>query len=135
LGTPSPVFNDKRDHFVISVPFEVEGKILQHYKTVSYKRRYFEDDFFAKFVGKTKSDDILLSAYMKKQGITKMVMPYENEEKLNTLEQWEKKGGVETFPVIRHCYHDSGDGCRDERAVKIEIPFFIPQEFTDKNYI
>jgi FkbM family methyltransferase len=135
LGTPHPVFNDKRDHFVVSVPFEVEGKILQHYKTVSYKRRYFEDDFFAKFVGKTKSDDILMSAYMKKQGIKKIVMPYEHEEKIETLEVWEKKGGVTTFPVIGHCSHDSGDGCRDVRAVDIEVPFFIPQEFIDKGYI
>jgi len=135
LGTPSPIFNDKRDHFVVSVPFEVEGKIMQHYKTVSYKRRYFDDDFFSKFVGKTKSDDILLSAYMKKQGIKKLVMPYENEEKLETLDQWERTGGVTTFPVIRHCSHDSGDGCRDERAVNIEIPFFVPQEFINKNYI
>lgn len=135
LGTPSPVFNDKRDHFVVSVPFEVEGKIMQHYKTVSYKRRYFDDDFFSKFVGKTKSDDVLLSAYIKKQGIKKLVMPYENEERLETLEQWERTGGVTTFPVIRHCSHDSGDGCRDERAVNIEVPFFVPQEFIDKNYI
>lgn len=135
LGTPIPVFNDKRDHFVVSVPFEVEGKIMQHYKTVSYKRRYFDDDFFSKFVGKTKSDDVLLSAYMKKQGIKKVVMPYSNEEKLDTLEQWEKSGGVTTFPVIRHCSHDSGDGCRDDRAVKIEVPFFVPQEFIDKNYM
>lgn len=135
LGTPSPIFNDKRDHFVVSVPFEVEGKILQHYKTVSYKRRYFEDDFFVKFVGKTKSDDILLAAYIKKQGIKKIVMPYEYEEKLETLEQWEQKGGVTTFPVLRHCSHDSGDGCRDERAVNIEVPFFVPQEFIDKQYI
>jgi len=135
LGTYTPKFNDVRDHYVVSVPFEMEGKIMQHYKTVSYKRRYFEDDFFTDFVGKTKSDDILLSAYMRKQGITKYVMPYDGEEKLETLEQWQSKGGVTTFPVLKHTHHDTGDGCRDQRAVAIQEPFFIPEEFKQKLYV
>jgi hypothetical protein len=135
LDSVEPVFNDKRDHFVVSVPFEVEAKIMQHYKSVSYKRKYFDNDFFADFVGKTKSDDILLSAYMKKQNIKKIVMPYEHEEKIESLEDWEKKGGVITFPVIGMSHHDTGDGCRDDRAISIEPPFYIPQEFMDKKYI
>ncbi len=135
LGTYEPKFNDVRDHYVVSVPFEMSGKILQHYKTVSYKRRYFDNDFFTDFVGKTKSDDILLSAYMQKQGILRRVMPYDGEEKLLTLEQWQSKGGVTTFPIIRHIHHDSGDGCRDPRAESIEPAFFIPQEFQIKQYI
>lgn len=135
LGTYEPKFNDIRDHYVVSVPFEMIGRTMQHYKTVSYKRRYFDNDFFTDFVGKTKSDDVLLSAYMQKQGITKMVMPYDGEAKLETLEQWQASGGVTTFPVLRHTHHDSGDGCRDPRAVEIEPPFFMPQEFTDKQYV
>jgi glycosyltransferase involved in cell wall biosynthesis len=135
LGTDEPKFNDVRDYFVVSVPFEMSGKIMQHYKTVSYKRRYFEDDFFTEFTGKTKSDDILLSAYMNKQGIKKIVMPYENEAKLETLEEWRGKGGVTTFPVLRHAHHDLGDGCRDPRCVEIQVPFFVPEEFKIKQYI
>jgi glycosyltransferase involved in cell wall biosynthesis len=135
LGTYSPKFDDVRDHFVVSVPFEMEGKIIQHYKTVSYKRKYFGDDFFTDFAGKTRSDDILLSAYMKKQGIKIWVMPYEHEPKLETLEEWREKGGVTTFPVIRHASHDSGDGCRDQRALAIQDPFFIPEEFKQRGWI
>lgn len=135
LGTTEPKFGDIRDHYVVSVPFEMKGKIMQHYKTVSYKRRYFEDDFFTDFVGKTKSDDILLSAYMSKKGIQKIVLPYKKEQKLNTLEEWQGKGGVTTFPVIRHTHHDSGDGCRDPRAVAIEPPFYIPKYFQDNGWI
>lgn len=129
LGTTEPKFNDVRDHFVVSVPFEMYGKIMQHYKTVSYKRRYFDEDFFTNFVGKTRSDDILLSAYMTKQGIKKIVMPYEYEEKIETLELWQSKGGVTTFPVLKHTHHNPGDGCRDARNVAIEEPFFMPEEF------
>ena len=135
LGTYEPKFGDVRDHYIVSVPFEMSGKIMQHYKTVSYKRRYFDNDFFTDFVGKTKSDDILLSAYMQKQGILKRVMPYDKEEKLETLEQWQGKGGVTTFPVLRHTHHDTSDGCRDQRAVAIQEPFFIPEEFKQKEYI
>lgn len=135
LGTTEPKFGDPRDHFVVSVPFEMGGNIMQHYKTVSYKRRYFDDDFFTDFVGKTRSDDILLSAYMNKQGIKKIVMPYEYEEKIETLEEWQIKGGVLTFPVLSHIHHDRVDGCRDPRNVEIEIPFFIPEEFKIKQYI
>jgi glycosyltransferase involved in cell wall biosynthesis len=133
LGTDEPKFNDVRDHFVVSVPFEMSGKIMQHYKTVSYKRRYFDDDFFIDFVGKTKSDDILLSAYMNKQGIKKIVIPYEHEEKIETLEEWQGRGGVLTFPVLRHAHHDTGDGCRDPRCVAIQIPFYTPDEL--KKYL
>jgi hypothetical protein len=105
----------------VSVPFEVKGKVLQHYKTVSYKRKYFNDDFF-NFVTEyySWSDDILLSAYMQKNKITRLVMPYEEEEKFESLEQWQAKGGVLTFPVIKHTFHNSYEGCNIFRQNKIE---------------
>jgi hypothetical protein len=53
----------------------------------------------------------------------------DKEKKLETLEQWQEIGGVTTFPVLSHTHHDSGDGCRDSRAVAIQEPFFIPEEF------
>jgi hypothetical protein len=48
---------------------------------------------------------------MQKEKIARKVMPYDNEDKLETLEQWENRGGVTTFPVIRHTSHESYEGC------------------------
>lgn len=121
LGTYEPKFGDIRDHYVVSVPFEMSGKVLQHYKTISYKRKYFKEDFFD-FVKEyySWSDDLLISAYMQKQGIPRRVMPYDGEEKINTLEQWQDRGGVSTFPVIRHTSHESYEGCNIFRQTNID---------------
>ena len=104
-------FEDIRGHYVVSIYKDVYVDILQHYKTVSYRRRFFEDDFFTDFVGKSWADDILVAAYMGKQGIKKLVTYYEHEEQLITIEQWQEKGGVTTFPVLRHTNHEREEGC------------------------
>lgn len=126
------VFNDVRDHFVVSVYKDVEVKTLQHYKSVSYYRSFFSDDFYTDFVGKTFSDDILVSCYMSKKKIRKMVVAYEKEPQLITLEQWRETGGVTTFPVVRHTSHEPNQGCSDPKA---EERFFIPREFISAGYI
>ena len=79
-------FEDIRGYYVVSIYKDVEVDILQHYKTVSYRRRFFEDDFFTDFVGKSWADDILVAAYMGKQGIKKLVTHYPHEEQLITIE-------------------------------------------------
>jgi hypothetical protein len=48
---------------------------------------------------------------MGKQGIKKLVTYYEHEEQLITIEQWQEKGGVTTFPVLRHTNHEREEGC------------------------
>jgi hypothetical protein len=126
------VFDDVRNHFVVSVYKDIEVNILQHYKTVSYIREWFEDDFFTDFVGKSWSDDILVSAYMTKQGIKKLVACYEDEEKLITIEEWREKGGVSTFPVLKHTSHDGQEGCNLYRAEKIDENY---GEFYNKGYL
>lgn len=113
------IFNDVRNYYVVSVYRDVEVDILQHYKTVSYRRRFFEDDFFTDFVNKSWADDILVAAYMGKQGIKKLVTHYEHEEPLITIEQWTEKGGVTTFPVLRHTSHERAEGCNLYRDAKI----------------
>lgn len=131
LGTYEPKFDDVRDYYVVSVPFEMSGKVMQHYKTVSYKRKYFKADFFD-FVrdNYSWSDDLLISAYMQKNKIPRIVMPYEGEEKLLTLEQWQNRGGVSTFPVIKHTAHEAQEGCNTFRQNKVDdngskLYFFI----------
>ena len=125
-------FNDVRDHYVVSIYIDLPVNILQHYKSVSYKRKYFEQDFWDEFIGKTTSDDILLSAYMNYKDILKMVMSYDKEEQLIDIEDWRIKGGVTTFPVIKHTSHEGNLGCNDPAAGP---RFFIPQEFIDKRII
>jgi hypothetical protein len=113
-------FNDVRDSFVVSVYKDVYVKILQHYKTISYKRSFFKDDLYEEFLGESWADDILVSAYMGKHGIKKLVRNYQYEEQLITIEQWREKGGVTTFPVISHTSHEGNEGCNLFRQKQID---------------
>lgn len=107
-------FDDVRSNFVVSVYKDVYVKLLQHYKTVSYKRKFFKEDFFNEFILDIKdawNDDVVVSAYMGKHNYKKLVRCYEGEEPLITLEDWQAKGGVTTFPVLRHTSHEGAEGC------------------------
>ena len=125
-------FDDVRQHYVVSVPRDVEVNRLQHYKTVSYRRKWFENDFFTDFVGKSWNDDILVSAYMGKQGIRRLVATYEHEEQLLTIEQWQEKGGVTTFPVLRHTSHEGQEGCNLYRQAQLDENFM---DFVKSGYL
>jgi hypothetical protein len=114
------VFNDVRNHFVVSVYFDIDVNILQHYKTVSYRRSFFDDDFFTDFVGKSWNDDVLVAAYMSKQNVRKIVTYWEGEDRLETIEQWNERGGVLTFPVLRHTSHEGAEGCYHYRSQNID---------------
>ena len=126
-----PVFNDPRDHYVSLVPNNIRVKVLQHYKSVSYKRSFFDKDLFTDFAGKTSSDDILLSAYMGYKNIHKIVATYEGDTHCDTIEEWHEQVG-KSFPIINPIAHDRAQGCSDPEA---EIRFFRPQEFEEKGYL
>jgi hypothetical protein len=126
------VFDDVRNYFVVSVYKNIYVNHLQHYKTVSYRRKWFEQDFFIDFVGKSWNDDILVAAYMGKQGIKKMVTFYEHDPILLTHEEWVKRGGVETFPVIRHTSHEGMEGCNLLRHSKVDENYMY---FVHKGYL
>ena len=126
------VFDDVRNYYVVSVYKDVEVNHLQHYKTVSYKRRWFEEDFFTDFIDKSWNDDVLVAAYMGKQGIKKIVAHYENEEPLITIDQWREKGGVTTFPVLRHTSHEGQEGCNLYRQTEPEANYMY---FVNKGYL
>lgn len=111
---------DKRDHYVVSVTHNIFVNVLQHYKTVSYKRSYFGEDFF-KFINLGSwNDDITVSAYLTKNQIKKMVAVYEFEKQLHSLEDWQTFGGVTTFPVLAHTRHDSNEGCNLYRQERVD---------------
>lgn len=117
------LFHDIRDHFVVSIYRNVYVNYLQHYKTISYKRKYFGDDFEEFIQLGSWNDDITIGAYLTKKNIKKMVTFYEFDEKLITIEQWNKKGGVSTFPVIAHTHHEGMEGCSLFRAEKANDNF------------
>jgi hypothetical protein len=114
------VFDDVRNHYVVSIYKDIEVNILQHYKTISYRRRFFEDDFLTDFALHSWNDDIAVAAYMGKQGIKKLVTYYEHEEPLLTIEEWRAKGGVLTFPVLGHTSHNREEGCTLYRDNQID---------------
>ena len=122
-------FNDHlRDYKVVSTYKNVYVNTLQHYKTVSYKRSFFKEDFNLEFITISWSDDITISAYMGKQGIKRMVTFYEHEEKLIDNDEWKKKGGAETFPVIKHTTHGGvEEGCWLYRIDKVDenMKYFV----------
>lgn len=129
-GLVPPKFRDLRDSWVLTVGEISRVKDLQHYKSTSYFVRYFENDFFESFVGKTKSDDVLMSYYFKSKKIKMFVVPYEPEiEKVQTYEDWHKFQGVSTFPVLRHSNSVMRTGCNHPQMIEREPRFFIPEEF------
>lgn len=97
-------------HFCTTVENDTRVKILEGYKTISYKNSFFKQDFFDEFVGKSWSDDIILSAYLGKHNIQKIVINYNKDVDFNPR--------VESFPIVGHLPNDKG-GCfwfRNENA-------------------
>lgn len=97
-------------HFCTTVKKDVRVKILEGYKTVSYKRSFFKDDFKEFAMNCGWSDDVTLSAYMGKNDIKKIVVAYEHDTDFRPR--------VESFPCIRIMPNPRG-GCflfRDENV-------------------
>lgn len=88
---------DNTAHFCTTMSKDTRVKILEGYKTVSYKREFFKDDFLSEILTDTAckswNDDILFSAYMGKHQIEKYVVNYDKDT-VFTPE-------VESFPIIR----------------------------------
>lgn len=92
---------DNSCHFCTTVEKDVRVKILEGYKTVSYKRKFFEDDF-KEFVLGNWNDDMIISAYMGMKYIPKYVVSYDGDTDFSPK--------VESFPVVGHLPNDRG-GC------------------------
>lgn len=116
LNNQGEKFGDARDRFVIGVNHDVRVGILEHYKTVSYRRRFFEDDFNEDFLSRGWADDHLVSAYMGMKGIIKMVGQTDYIPKHKDQDEWRKYGVVESFPVIKHSVTENrNEGCNNWR--------------------
>jgi len=89
-------------HFCTTLKKDTRVKILEGYKTISYVNSFFKQDFFDEFVGKSWSDDIIISAYLGKHNIEKIVMNYNKDSDFNPR--------VESFPIVGHLPNERG-GC------------------------
>lgn len=88
-------------HFCTTVREDVRVKILEGYKTVSYKRGFFGNDFKDFAIGNW-NDDMIISAYLGMKEIKKYVVAYEGDTDFSPK--------VESFPVIGHVPNERG-GC------------------------
>jgi hypothetical protein len=88
-------------HFCTTVNKDVRVKILEGYKTVSYKRSFFDDDFKNFSIGNW-NDDMIISAYLGMKNIKKIVVSYEKDDDFTPR--------VESFPIVGHLPNERG-GC------------------------
>lgn len=98
-------------HLCTTLDKDTKVRILEGYKTVSLERRFFTDDFFTDFVGKSWSDDVVISAHLGKNNITKIVMNYINDREFKPV--------VESFPIISAVSNEKG-GCNLFRSENVD---------------
>jgi hypothetical protein len=104
LGFAGLCSGDPALYFCTSVEKDTEVQLMEHYKSVSYRRKYFKDDFFEEFAGKSWNDDVLLGAYMGKHNIKKIVLNYDKETNFQAR--------ANSYPISRSVYHQARDsGC------------------------
>jgi len=94
-------------HFCTTLKEDTEVKIVEGYKTFSYKRGFFKEDFFDEFLNKSWNDDIIISAYLGKHKIKKIIMNYYLDEVFNPV--------VESFPIGKVVPNEKS-GCNLYRA-------------------
>ena len=126
-GTNVRQYGDIRDDWILCVLEPTLTHSLQHYKSASYKRKLFTEDFFNTYVGKTFSDDVLVSLFFRNNNIKMYVVPYEPEKHLfETTELWHKNQGVTSFPVLRYASSVADTGCNNPSLLSIQSKFYIP---------
>jgi len=112
-----PIYSDVRDHYITAIRKHVNVKVLQHYKTISYKRKYLGDDFVSFMNDYYEwNDDVLMSAYLGKNNI-KRVSTYSEKytPDYKSLQEWTSGNAACTFPVLRHTSHEGEEGCTIHR--------------------
>jgi hypothetical protein len=135
LRSRDNLFGDVRDYFFSSNYRTSRVDILQHYKSISYKRRYFEDDF----IQFTKdyfswSDDLMIAAYFSLKRRERIATFHKSDQEFTTLDDWQKYGGVFSFPVLRHTQHDSVEGCNKFRQLNVDDNSSELFKFIDHGY-
>lgn len=125
---------DVRKHFCSGTNEHNKVKVLQHYKSVSYKRKYFEDDFFD-FVRTNLSwnDDLLVSAYFSLKKRDKISTFHESDPVPTTEDEWRNTVGS-TFPMRGHTQHERQEGCNVYRDEKVPDLHYELYKIIDTGY-
>lgn len=122
-----------RDFWIICVTQPREVNDLQHYKSASYKKKLFGDDFWELYFGRTFSDDVLVSRYFNHKRIPIYVVPYEKESHLyDTFENWQANQGVVTFPITGYNHSVMETGCNHPEMIKLQPRFYEPNDLGKK---
>ena len=119
-GNFSSHFGDSRDYYYTALKRNALVDIIQHYKSVVYRREFFEDDFSSFWdENGTWCDDKSVSAYfaMKKRG--RLVTFFSGDPNFNSHDEW-LAGIRHTFPVLKHTEHETKEGCNLAREEKNE---------------
>lgn len=128
-------YHDIRDSWVLCVTRITETHGLQHYKSASYKAKLFNSNFFDHYLGKTLSDDVLVSRYFRDSGIKMYSVPYEPDiHKYDTLEKWQVNGRVETFPVSGRADSVLDTGCNHKKILEIQPKFYEPPTLGQRHH-
>jgi hypothetical protein len=110
-------------HLCATMSKDTRVKIIEGYKSASYKRKFFNDDFFTDFVNKSWSDDIVISSYLGKYNISKIVMNYYKEDNFESR--------VHSFPIL-HVIPNEVSGCGIYRSENVDDN---NNEFYAKGYL
>lgn len=103
LGFAGMTAIDGSCHFCTTMHKDTRVRILEGYKTVSYRRKFFDiNEFVDRFADKSWNDDLTLSAYLGYKSIHKIVLSYDQDTDFTPR--------VESFPVIGHVPAERG-GC------------------------
>jgi hypothetical protein len=99
-------------HYCTARNEDVEVNILEGYKTVSFQRSFFKNDFES-FILENMSwdDDMLISAYLAKENIPRIVISTGKEENTKTR--------ADSYPV-KELLENELDGCELERINKTD---------------
>jgi hypothetical protein len=111
IGAFSNYFGDNRDYYYSGTHRDSRVDILQHYKSISYKRRFFTDDFkdfFKEYY--TWNDDLLVSAYFASKKIERYATYYESDLIYENYDDWMANVG-KTFPIVQNTHHETVEGC------------------------
>jgi hypothetical protein len=138
-GTPANYFNDSRDHFFSATGINALVDILQHYKSVSYKRYFFEDDF-VNFIDKygTWCDDTSVSAYLASKKRPRLATYYSEDKIFNDFDTY-LSNLKHTFPITKYVEHGSEEGCNLARSkndkVANEKNTYLYKQYIDNSYL
>lgn len=119
-GTHRTTFGNSRDYFFSANGFDSHVQVLQHYKTISYYRKMFGDDFF-NFVEQngTWCDDTTVSAYFATKKIPRIVTYHKDDIVADTYDNWIQVLGT-SFPLVKGTHHESAEGCQIFRQQEVD---------------